>query len=344
MNQAGARPVRLSTSDRLPAIDGIRAVAIVMVVVSHGEGIEPFVKVGVMGVTVFFVLSGFLITRLLLTERDRTGHLGLGRFYLRRAARLFPALFLMVAVVTALRWNVEERALSDAVWSISYVGNWWSAFGDGMGALDHVWSLAVEEQFYLTWPLVLLVPLKRHWLLAMALIMLAATVALNALWPYQEPASGMRLFGHATPFQAPAILSGVILAFLPMPKISRLGPAITVTAIALLVFIATRSSGEQWNRYAELIAALPAAVMVVAAVSGGVLAIAPLPYVGRVSYSLYLWHVPLFWITDWPPWLVIAVSVAAAIASYHVVERPFLRVASQFVRAREVASGFASSR
>lgn len=316
-----------------------------MVVVSHIEYIEPFGKLGVVGVTVFFVLSGFLITRLLLAERDR-GVLSLGRFYVRRAARLFPALFLMVAVVTALRWNVEERALSDALWSISYVGNWWSSFGDGMGALDHVWSLAVEEQFYLTWPLVLLLPLKHRWLLAGALVLLAVTVALNAFWPYQTPAPGTRLFTHATPFQAPAILSGVILAFLPMPKIGRLGPTITLTAIALLVFISTRASGEQWYRYADLFVALPAAAMIVVAMSGGVLGVRPLPYIGRISYSLYLWHVPLFWITDWPAWLVIGMAVAAAMASYHLVERPILRLVHRWqgTAPLAVASGFASSR
>ncbi|HEY1116399.1 MAG TPA: acyltransferase, partial [Acidimicrobiales bacterium] len=142
-----------------PALDGMRGVAVLLVIAYHGErSLAP--RGGAIGVTMFFTLSGFLITTLLLRERASTGRIGLGRFYWRRALRLLPALVTLVAVTSAyaLVTDNHERTLGAALPVLLYVGNWVRTLHDteGLGLLEHTWSLSVEEQFYLVWPLAVL--------------------------------------------------------------------------------------------------------------------------------------------------------------------------------------------
>ena len=163
------RPVESSMS-YIPGLDGVRALAVVVVVAYH-LGV-PWMQGGLLGVGVFFTLSGFLITSLLLDAWQRDGRLGLGSFWLRRARRLLPALVLVLAVVLAVTALVDSSALAqrwrESVGALLFVSNW-QTITDGVsyfdrvggpGPLDHVWSLAVEEQFYLLWPLLLVVLLR----------------------------------------------------------------------------------------------------------------------------------------------------------------------------------------
>src|SRR5262245_2789208 len=150
----------------LPGLDGIRAIAVAAVVAYHLR--VPFFDGGLLGVSVFFTLSGYLITSLLVQELARTGRIRLKAFWLRRARRLLPALFLMlpvVAVTTAIaRADQLVATLRQVLFALLYIANWTTiARGDdyfqrftGPGPLDHLWSLAIEEQFYVVWPLLVL--------------------------------------------------------------------------------------------------------------------------------------------------------------------------------------------
>lgn len=168
-----------------PALDGIRALAALTVAVYHAR--FPGLPGGFFGVDVFFVLSGYLITRLLLDEQARSGGLRLDRFIVRRVRRLLPALLLMLLVyLLAAPWLFPDVAfakhLRDAFLSAIYVVNYAAALGAGVSVLGHVWSLAVEMQFYLLWPLVLLGLLRLPRPVAMGVILVLYMLATAMRW------------------------------------------------------------------------------------------------------------------------------------------------------------------
>ena len=199
-DQADARRRTLSSVPYLRGLDGMRALAVIAVMVYHAN--SSWLPGGFIGVEVFFVISGYLITLLLIGEHERSGRISLGQFYLRRARRLLPALFLMLALVTVYTamFKREElgRLRGDVLAALGYVSNWFQIWvGQGYTAegqfapLRHLWSLAVEEQFYLVWPLVMIVlirlgkgrlPSYSRWLLLAAV---AISVAVGLLF---EPA------------------------------------------------------------------------------------------------------------------------------------------------------------
>jgi peptidoglycan/LPS O-acetylase OafA/YrhL len=312
-----------------PGLDGVRALAIIAVIAYHASYMR-LGGLGAAGVTIFFVLSGFLITRLLLHEHGAHGAISLRRFYARRALRLFPALLVMVAVTTVLTWASDPRAVVNAGRALSYVGDWWLVFSDGLGnPLGHSWSLAVEEQFYVLWPALLigLLALRGRAALIGATGLLAAGVALNALYPWSDGAGHM--FGHFGAFQAASILVGVVMAFVSLPRI-RFGAPLIVIAALIVIVVSAQYPDETWNRSADFAFAGAGVLLIIGGLSGGPLSMQPLPYMGRVSYSWYLWHGPVLHLgvwggPQWPLWLGILVSLGAAMASYHFVERPVLR-------------------
>jgi peptidoglycan/LPS O-acetylase OafA/YrhL len=181
-----------------PALDGLRAVAVLLVILNHA-GVPGFAHwAGQAGVSIFFVISGYLITGLLVARRER-----LVTFWRRRALRLLPALGFLLLVITPLSLLLgRHSAWGDALVGALYVGNWERAFGGGMGDLSHLWSLAIEEQFYLVWPLALLFLRPRaRWLVALA-------VGLALLRPLVTP--DMAIFG--TFGRADALLLGGAVA------------------------------------------------------------------------------------------------------------------------------------
>jgi len=206
-----------------PALDGLRAIFVLMVMASHTE--MPFFRGGGLGVTGFFVLSGFLITSILVRERNDTGGINLKAFYARRALRLFPALFVLLAACAVCTIAFSTGAKADAYWqgigwALAYVSNWPLAIYDELtawiGLLGHTWSLAVEEQFYLTWPLILVallsLKMKRRWLVGAALL-LALASAIWRLVLYSNDVAVARLY-YGTDTRAEALLIGCALGLL----------------------------------------------------------------------------------------------------------------------------------
>ena len=217
----------------LPALDGLRALAVILVVLYHLH--VPGFSSGLLGVGVFFTLSGFLITSLLLATRERTGGFALGRFWLTRARRLLPALLLVLATSIAATAAVMPNKLNEYWWqgvsALAYVNNWHNiASADdyfdrfaGPGPVDHLWSLSIEEQFYLIWPLLLaglLFVFKRRLFVTLAIIGLAL------LSFYLLDATAHIGFDNTRAYEgtdtrAGGLLLGAALAFLSLIHISE---------------------------------------------------------------------------------------------------------------------------
>jgi peptidoglycan/LPS O-acetylase OafA/YrhL len=187
---------QISRVPYLPGLDGLRAIAVVAVMVWHAD--HNWLQGGFLGVEVFFVISGYLITLLLISEKERTGRVRIGQFWLRRARRLLPALFTMMSALAIYMALFRPRPMGntrgDLLGGTFYVSNWFQiwvgqayAAAEDFAPLKHLWSLAVEEQFYLVWPLVMMVLLKRRgdrlprlatWLLGVSLFIALVTALL----------------------------------------------------------------------------------------------------------------------------------------------------------------------
>jgi peptidoglycan/LPS O-acetylase OafA/YrhL len=322
-------------------LDGIRAVSITLVVVQHVTSTTRW-YVGAAGVGLFFALSGYLITGLLLDELESRGSVRVSRFYVRRFARLTPALLLMLAGGSVILVSVGAGAyVSDVVPSLLYVNNYANilAGGDHLNlAFGHTWSLAVEEHFYLAWPLVLIVARRRvglRGLLALTLALCAATLAYrvvltatlhpSALFFYSDSLSraDSLLYGCAASIAvrvgwrppwwqlvpAVVVFAGFVHAE-PLLIGGLLGSAVSGAACAMLVVGIDRSTETATVRT--------------------MLDLPPFRFLGQLSYSVYLWHLPLIATAiavvalDRPGVRLVGVlaSLVLAIASYRWVEKP----------------------
>lgn len=200
-----------------PALDGLRGLAVLMVMACHLWSRFP-ARGGFLGVDVFFVLSGFLITRLLIEEIRRSGRIELRSFYRRRAARLLPAVGVLIAVVVviavATSWwgDIRSRMLLGSLTTLTHTSNWARIAGDSLGRLGHTWSLAVEEQFYIVWPIVLALIVRRTQRVSSVVAALLAVVVAESTgraWFSENSA----LFYHASDSHgAVALLGGSLLA------------------------------------------------------------------------------------------------------------------------------------
>jgi peptidoglycan/LPS O-acetylase OafA/YrhL len=316
---------------------------------------------GLLGVDVFFVLSGYLVTSLLLGEHARTGTVRLRQFWVRRAQRLLPALFVLLAGVCAYaRWvgtGTSPNVLrSDALSTLGYVANWhYIAAGQNYfnryappSPLLHTWSLAVEEQFYLVWPILALLVLRRFGRRGLgwtAGILAAGSAAMCAAL-YLSGASVNRLY-YGTDTRAQSIMVGAALAILvPMARDanrtrqpSRLMAALGIVGAAGLAYClhAVQGTGPFLYEGGFLLVALSTAAVVAVTVVrprdplSRVLSWRPLRYTGRISYGLYLYHWPVFLLLTYPrtglshvPLLVVRFAVTFAVAelSYRFIETP----------------------
>ena len=350
-----------------PALDGLRGVAILSVMAVHTR--IPGTHGGFLGVTVFFVISGFLITTLLLEERDRTEAIDLGRFYTRRALRLLPALVALLGALTIYglvvyrghELTIELRRIGIG---FGYVSNWVQAFRiDSMGYLGHTWTLAIEEQFYVVWPLVLILLTTSVRSPKKIAVIIAGGAVASAIWRvilFTGTDASWHRVSAGLDTRADALLVGCLLGVLVSYRLvpSRLYTSGTVRTVAhiscvvlVLMIAATRPADAYLIEGGYLLAAIAAAAAildVVATPSGPlahVLSMSPLVWVGRLSYSLYLWHVPVLELlrsrTALPQHDVALIglltSFALATASYFLVEQPFLRRKVRLARRREPA-------
>ena len=321
------------------ALDGVRGVAIAVVVGTHYFGVPAN---GALGVDLFFVLSGFLITTLLLEESDRSGGISLSRFYERRARRLLPALALVLGtflLVAALRHTDGLRVV--ALYGL-YAGNvyqaFWHARSDPLTGLNHLWSLAEEEQFYLVWPLVTLVLVRARsavrWLIGMA-ICLALYRAL-LVFGLHEPSARIYL-GPDT--RADGLVLGSAVAFWRFrggePAAgSRLPALATVTAALLLLLSPTTTFAALWLPVFEC----AAAGVIIAALGDNAFSRAlgaqPLMWLGGISYSLYLWHPVVLWMLHRQHRaLALCLSVLVSFLSTRWIEQPIRRRRSRMAPA-----------
>jgi peptidoglycan/LPS O-acetylase OafA/YrhL len=360
-----------TTSDqaarRRPGLDGLRGLAVIAVIAFH-EQLSAFPG-GFLGVDVFFVLSGYLITDLLTAQWNRHGRLDLRGFWARRARRLLPALAVMLVVVTAATAVIEPAQLaalrSALLAAVTYSSNWWQAlahhsyftqFGPPP-PLQHLWSLAIEEQFYLVWPLLLIVILKtcRSRRLQAGLAWSGAALSALAMVLVYVPGADPSRVYYGTDTHASALFIGSALALTwPLRRLGTLGSletpgtdrtripdALGVAGIAVLAWAMGHFAGTDRVLYPAglLIAALAAGAVVLAAASPGLVGWAlgrsVLRWTGVRSYGIYLWHWPVIalataafpqqrpanWI--WLPEAALSVGLAAA--SWRWIEEPIIR-------------------
>ena len=361
---------------RWPALDGLRAIAILAVIGLH-VGILPG---GYLGVDVFFVLSGFLITSLLISEWDeRGGSISFRRFYARRVLRILPALgcvlavaALVAAIILAVRWKRDtgyaDATLSGVPWALLFAGNVDQVLHPGglpLGALGPTWSLAVEEQFYLLWPALFVLLMRRRLSrsgLALAFGCLAVAEMIYRLVAASHGWSHDRLY-FGTDTHSDGLLLGCALAFWlsarqpGKPAPSRLAAGLTWGA-ATVIAVVFLAGAKAWEAGAVSAAVLGTAVVLAALVSGRAPAALDRAlrarwavWIGRRSYGLYLWHGLILAFTEalispytgifpaggwrrvvWSVALVGAVAVSFIVTdlSYRRVELPALRLKRRF--------------
>ena len=390
--QAPARP----KSRYIPALDGLRTLAVVAVVLYHLN--LTWAQGGLLGVTIFFVLSGYLITRLLINEIAKTGRIDLKSFWIRRIRRLFPAVVTVVAVTCALCTVFNHVMLTkmrpDILPSLLFFNNWWqilhnvsyfNALGDP-SPLTHFWSLAIEEQFYLIWPPLLLAMVSMHMSKpnTRRVVLGLAAVSAVAMMVLYNPATDPSRVYYGTDTRVFSLLLGAWMAFIPdrdlaparlvrhlgldrlagadkhdksksntaeaaTTKPSELArfwssPAsidllgvVGLVGLAAMVALTNGYTAFQYRGGTLLCSILTLMVIAACVQPQGMVARAlaaePLVWIGKRSYSIYLWHYPLLLlmnpvanINDTPWWhyiLQVLLVVAAAECSYRFIETPF---------------------
>jgi peptidoglycan/LPS O-acetylase OafA/YrhL len=322
-----------STPAYRPELDGIRGIAILLVLAQH-INLPSSTLAGLVGVNLFFVLSGYLITSLLIKEQDKTGRIDLRRFYERRIRRLIPAL-VAVLIATGVLMVAFGRIADypfQAIVSLFYAADIAKAMNLNLGYLGHTWSLALEEQFYLIWP-ALLIFLPRRFLAPIAIIGIVVAVALQFLLVPDN------VLAHFRPdVRADAILWGCLIALVPVaiPRWASIAGLIGVIVLSFTPF---------WWPHAISVASVLSALVVAGAgsLTRG-LCVGPLVRIGQISYGMYLWHaipVGLFEKETlagnvFAMAAVVAITIGVALISERWIERPFRK------RRQEPVSGFAS--
>ena len=390
--QAPTRP----KSRYIPALDGLRTLAVVAVVLYHLN--LTWAQGGLLGVTIFFVLSGYLITRLLLNEIAKTGRIDLKSFWIRRIRRLFPAVVTVVVVTCALCTVFNHVMLTkmrpDILPSLLFFNNWWqimqdvsyfNALGDP-SPLTHFWSLAIEEQFYLIWPPLLLAMVSVHMSKpnTRRVVLGLAAVSAVAMMVLYNPATDPSRVYYGTDTRVFSLLLGAWMAFIPdrdlaparlvrhlgLDRLAGAGkhdksksdtaeaattkpselarfwssPAsidlmgvVGLVGLAAMVALTNGYTAFQYRGGTLLCSILTLMVITACVQPQGMVARAlaaePLVWIGKRSYSIYLWHYPLLLlmnpvanINDTPWWhyiLQVLLVVAAAECSYRFIETPF---------------------
>lgn len=340
----------------LRALDGLRCVSILAVIWHHAAGAERtgLANQGWNGVNLFFAISGFLITTLLLRERDEAGHISLSRFYARRSLRIFPLYYLTIAIYTALVFATKDRHtpaghefFGNLKYFITYTSNWFIDFAGNKRVIFYfAWSLATEEQFYLLWPSV--IRYTRSWQVPVLVLLVgtAVSVTANQMYPVQlvRPPVWARIVGSVQP----AICLGAVLAFALHARagyrvVAKLLGGWWGVPLAVGSVILALTVGHRWPDLAA-----PALVLLVAAlmvrprnVLSPLLDNRVARYVGMVSYGMYMMHMIAMQFAHKASarvhgggiatfFLAIPITIAIASASYWFFEQPFLRLKKRF--------------
>ncbi len=341
----------------MPGLDGLRGLALLGVLFFHAGGMLPG---GFLGVDLFFVLSGYLITSLLVAEHQQTSKIDLVAFWVRRARRLFPALLsLMVAIAVYARWFARADELAslrtEALATLGYVANWrailsqqsyWDLFSTP-SPLEHTWSLAIEEQFYVVWPLLASLLLRRSKsLLLGGAMLLAACSAVALSWLY-DPSNTSRVY-LGTDTRAAGILLGAAFALLVPPgtvasaRAVRRWDLVGGAGLLILGWAWCRLDGDSpwlyrgglWVTELAALAVIGCAVLSRAGWIVRLLSLSPLRWFGRVSYGAYLWHWPINLVLTsdllgWSSWLLnstrFALTFGIAALSFYYFEQPIRR-------------------
>jgi peptidoglycan/LPS O-acetylase OafA/YrhL len=359
-----ALPTARKSRGRIPSLDGLRALSIALVLFAHSTGTRFFPsfvfareQLGNLGVRIFFVISGYLITSILLDEMQETGSISLKWFYIRRALRIFPAVYAYIAVIIILYatgWLVHFPAghsfplsITHFVRALTYTINYteprpWS--------VAHLWSLSVEEQFYLLWPAVLLLSGRSRGMKIAACVMIVSPL-FRVLPPYFFPSAPVQWYGGIT-FQAnaDALAAGCLLAGAKNWLASKPGymaflrsrafllmPVAIVAAFTLQTLTVVPFSHPVMNIAIAL--CIDRSVRFESDALGRVLNWKPIVFIGVLSYSLYLWQElflhygyvsasPLTWFP-----INLLCVIPAALASYYLVEKPFLNWRKRIERA-----------
>jgi peptidoglycan/LPS O-acetylase OafA/YrhL len=303
-------------------LDGIRAIAILLVLAQH-INLPNSTLAGLVGVNLFFVLSGYLITSLLIREQNATGRIDLRSFYERRIRRLIPALVAVLIATGVLMAVVGKLGdyIPQAVVSFFYVSDVAKAIGYDLGYVGHTWSLALEEQFYLLWP-ALLIFMPRRFLAPIAIGGIVVAVALQFLL---VPAD---VLAHFRPdVRADAVLWGCLIALVPAAlKVPR-----WATAAALIGLIVVSFTPFAWPHAIAVSSVLSAVVVAGAATLAPALSVRPLVRIGQISYGMYLWHaIPVGLLNDqtlagnvFAMAAVVVITIAVSLASERWIEKPF---------------------
>ncbi|CAN5308547.1 acyltransferase [soil metagenome] len=353
------------TTPYLPALDGVRAIAVLLVVWSHfpfvtGSAVSRAIwsvgqalRTGYFGVDLFFVLSGFLITRILLSELQDTGEISYRDFFIKRVLRIFPIYYLCVAIFAlSFRWN------SDLLTSLlSYTFNWYKPFHAESIALEHTWSLSVEEQFYLIWPpLIAILPHMLRGVTTGVIIPALSIVAALAVSMHFESALAANIIYMSTATRMISLSLGAYLAVAESTcgtlKTWQSVAILTAGAAVLLLDNVARGThliaagGFYWSfallGYGTLSCGAVSLVVFSAskAVAGlkRVLTLRPLRYIGKISYGLYLYHLLILFLLGIAPyqteggapfWRVSAAAILTFVAahlSYSYLELPLIRL------------------
>jgi peptidoglycan/LPS O-acetylase OafA/YrhL len=316
-----------------PELDGIRAIAILLVIAQH-INVPSSTLAGLVGVNLFFVLSGYLITSLLLREQEATGRIDLRSFYERRIRRLIPAL-VAVLIATGVLMAILGRFgeyIPQAVVSFFYVSDVAKAIGYDLGYVGHTWSLALEEQFYLLWP-ALLIFLPRRFLAPVAIGGIVVAVALQFLLVPDN------VLAHFRPdVRADAVLWGCLIALVPV-SVPRWAATAAMFGVIVLSF-----TPFPWPHAIAVSSVLSTVVVAGAATLAPMLSVRPLVRIGQISYGMYLWHaIPVGLLSAQTlagnvlaMAAVVVITITVALASERWIEKPFRKPRQAPV------SGFAS--
>ena len=311
---------------RIPSLDGLRAISILLVVLGHLAKSQHAPRVfwdhyAALGVRVFFVISGYLITTLLLREYKRTSTISLKNFYIRRSYRILPAALFFMAAATLVYWR-DLRWYNTAA-AFLYVANFdptrpW-IFG-------HLWSLSVEEQFYFLWPSVLK-KWHKHRVAILASVFCLAPVIQLVLYYFKRP--GGTIGGY--PGVSANLAIGCLLAIFA-PRMPRIRPAFAFAMLLVVALVPLLSGG---NRFLTLVLVLILDPALYVSIAGLLLHVVQSPYrilnwvpvawLGRISYSLYLWQQPFCSDPKLRSGYLAVFAIATACFSYYFVEQPMLR-------------------